>query len=1229
MVKLSKAFPKIQKMLAQRILMLDGAMGTMIQQYHLEEEDFRGDRFADHKDALKGNNDLLVLTRPDVIKSIHLKYLEAGSDIIGTNTFSATSIAQADYDLSDIAFELNQQAAIVAKQAVAEMTATDGKTRFVAGAIGPTNVAASMSPDVNDPGFRKVTYDQLVDSYYEQVEGLVAGGVDLLLPETSFDTLNMKACLFAIEKFFTKHGERIPVMISVTITDQSGRTLSGQTIGAFWHSIRHAKPLSVGVNCALGAKDMRPYIEELSKISDCYISCYPNAGLPNPLSETGYDETPEVTSKQLLEFVESGLVNLVGGCCGTTPDHIKAIAEAVGDKPPRKKRSLEAMTSFSGLEALNLDGTTLFLMVGERTNVTGSPKFRRLIKEGDIEAALSVARQQVENGANIIDINFDDGMIDGVALMTRFLHMVAGEPDICRIPIMLDSSKWEVLEAGLKCVQGKCIVNSISLKEGEEAFLEKARLIKQYGAGVVVMAFDEQGQAATKEDKIRICRRAYEILTEAIDFDPCDIIFDPNILTVATGMDEHNNYAVDFIEAVSEIKKACPKALTSGGISNISFSFRGNNVVREAMHSAFLYHAVKAGLDMGIVNAGMLAVYEDIEPELLRKVEDVLLNRHPEATEALIDFAEQYQGKNQVREVKSEDWRLKSAGERLSHALVKGISDYVDADTAEVFEELKEPLLVIEGPLMDGMKTVGELFGSGKMFLPQVVKSARVMKKSVAYLEPYMTSENDSGKTVNGKFLIATVKGDVHDIGKNIVSVVMACNNFEVKDLGVMVRCEKILDEASTMDADLIGMSGLITPSLEEMIENAKEMERRKMTVPLLIGGATTSKAHTAIKIAPHYSGPVVHVTDASLVVGVCSHLIDKKKREAFFKDLKEDQKNIRTRFEATSKTNTLTPIADARAGGVQTDWQQAVIDTPNFVGVREFSTNLDEIISFIDWSPFFWGWELKGFYPKIFESDKWGEQARSLFADAQKLLDRIKKEKIFQPQAVIGIWPAHSIGDDVELFRDREKSQLACTLHFLRQQKKKTDQSPYRCLADYVAPMESGREDFIGCFAVTMGNGVEKFAKEFEQDHDDYSAILVKALGDRLAEAYAEYMHKHVREVWGYGHQENMTIDQLIREDYRGIRPAPGYPACPDHLEKLTIWELMDVETKIGIKLTESFAMTPASSVSGYYFHHPDSAYFRVGSIAKDQVADYCSRKGISQIEGEKWLAPILGYVP
>ena len=1222
---------RLREFLDQRIVFLDGAMGTMIQQLNLSEADFRGERFADHAVDLKGNNDILTLTQPHHIQEIHRQYLEAGSDIIETNTFSATSIAQADYGLEDLAYELNKASAELARRASdAVMRENPERVCWVAGALGPTNKTASLSPDVTDPGYRAVSFDQLVETYYTAAKGLVDGGVDILLPETTFDTLNLKAALFAIEALQDELAERIPVMISFTITDASGRTLSGQTVEAFWNSVRHVKPISVGINCALGAEEMRPYMEELSRVADCYTSCYPNAGLPNPLSETGYDETPATTSQLLEEFAHSGFINIVGGCCGTTPAHIAAMVDRLSALPSRKIPSPSPALRLSGLEPLTIEAKDApFIVVGERTNVMGSPLFRKLIKAGNLERAVRVARQQVENGANVIDVNFDEGLLDSEGSMRRFLNLIAAEPDIARVPVMLDSSRWSVIETGLKRLQGKGIVNSISLKEGEEKFLDQASTIQRYGAAVIVMAFDEKGQAANRADKVRICRRAYQLLRKELDFDPQDIIFDPNILTVATGMEEHNSYGIDFIEAVREIKRVCPGTRVSGGISNVSFSFRGNNYVREAMHAAFLYHSIEAGLDMGILNAGMLAVYEEIDQELLQYVEDVLLDRRPDATERLVDYAEGVKGRVAERRKANLEWRNGSVQDRLAHALVKGITDFIVADTEEARLQYDRPLHVIEGPLMDGMKTVGDLFGAGKMFLPQVVKSARVMKAAVAHLIPFMEREQEAGaRRSQGKVVLATVKGDVHDIGKNIVSVVLACNNFEVIDLGVMVPCEKILQTAREEGADLIGLSGLITPSLDEMIHNAAEMDRLGFDTPLLIGGATTSKLHTAVKIAPAYSGPVRHVLDASRVVGVCNALLHPERKEKFVENLKADQEKLRISHALRSSETELLNLAEARARAFTANWDEAEIARPAHTELRRWEeVPLADIVPYIDWSPLFWSWGLKGVYPKILKHPQYGEEASDLHRNALKLLEQIVEESAFHCRAVFGVFPAHSVGDDVEVYGDDDREKALCRFHFLRQQKKKRSGANYFSLADFVAPKTSGREDFLGAFAVTAGFEVGRYAKKFESNGDDYSAIMVKALGDRFAEALTEKVHREVRRMWGFGRNENLDYPDLIGEKYRGIRPAAGYPACPDHTEKRTLWELLEVENNAGIQLTESCVMNPPPSVSGLIFSHPESRYFSVGLISREQLADYAARKRISRAEAEKWLAPNLGY--
>ena len=1222
----------IRDILDKRILILDGAMGTMIQQEKLEEEDFRGDLFKKHEGELKGNNDLLSLTRPDVIRKIHQSYFAAGSDLVETNTFSATSIAMADYHLEDVVYDLNVASAKLAREAADEAMSKDpSRPRFVAGAIGPTNRTASLSPDVNDPSKRNVTFNQLVDAYYAQIAALVEGGVDILMPETTFDTLNLKAAIFALENFFDSSGQRLPVILSITITDASGRTLSGQTTEACWNSIAHAKPLGVGLNCALGADAMRPYLQALSQNADCYVHCYPNAGLPNPLAPTGYDEKPADTAGALFTFADEGLLNMAGGCCGTTPDHIHAIAEKLAKAAPREVAEIDPAMRLSGLEPFEIKGESKSLiMVGERTNVTGSPKFRKLIEGGDYDSALKVAKQQVENGANIIDVNFDAALLDGEECMTKFLNLVVSEPDISRVPIMIDSSKWSVIEAGLKVIQGKCIINSISLKEGEETFKQHARLALRYGAAVVVMAFDEKGQAATFDDKVRICERAYRILVDEVNFPPADIIFDPNVLTLATGMDEHNAYGLDFIDAVREIKKRCPHARTSGGISNVSFSFRGNNLVREAMHACFLYHGCQAGLDMGIVNAGMLAVYDEIEPELRKRVEAVVLNQSKNAGEELLAHAESIKDQNEKRKSEGPDlsWREKPVAERLTYSLVKGIGDYAEEDAEEARQILGRPLEVIEGPLMDGMKVVGDLFGDGKMFLPQVVKSARVMKKAVAYLEPFMEEEKDeSGSGKRGTMVIATVKGDVHDIGKNIVGVVLACNNWEVIDLGVMVSCDKILDAVAEHNADVLGLSGLITPSLDEMIHNAKEMQRRGLKIPLLIGGATTSRAHTAIKIAQHYEPPVIQVADASLVVNVCNDVLHPEKSEQYITNLKADQARIREQHEAQGE-RPLLPIEEARQKAPVIDWkaQEITEPIPDNLGTHLFNPSLEEVMQFFDWSPFFWAWELRGTYPKIFEKKNTGEEAKKLFDQAQELLQEIIEQKLFTCQAVVGLWPAHAIGDDVQLFSDLSKQRSVGKFCFVRRQQVIPNQAQF-CLSDYIAPKESGRMDYLGAFAVNAGKEVDELAEKYKADNDDFTSILVKSLGDRFAEATAEYAHKKIRDLWGFGVSEGLTNEDYIAEKYRGIRPAAGYPCQPDHTEKDLIWDLLDVKNQIGLELTESRAMNPGCSVSGLYFSNPQSRYFNVGSLGRDQVEDYAKRKGWDFEQAVKWLRPNLGF--
>ena len=1222
----------IEQLLHERILILDGAMGTMIQQRKLDEAAFRGERFKDSKKDLKGHNDLLNITQPAIIEDIHRQYLEVGADIVETNTFNSQAISLADYGMNALGYELSKAGAECARRAVEFVRkAQPGRRCFVAGAIGPTTKTSSISTDVNNPAARGTTYEELVAAYGDQVRGLLDGGADLLLVETIFDTLNAKAAFFAIQQAFVSGARRVPIMASVTfIQAGSNRGVTGQTVEAFWNSISHVPLLSVGMNCALGPKEMRPLIEELSRIAPIYVSAHPNAGLPNPLLPTGFPETPDSLAPQLREWAQNGWLNIVGGCCGTTPAHIKLIAEAVQGIKPRMVPTVEPYTRLSGLEAVTIRPDSNFVNVGERTNVTGSPAFAKLILAGDYETALSVARQQVEGGAQIIDINMDEGMLDSTAAMEKFLRLVASEPDICKVPIMVDSSKWEVLETGLRNIQGKPIVNSISLKEGEAKFLEQATLIRRYGAAVVVMAFDERGQADTLERKTEICTRSYKILTDQVGFPPQDIIFDPNVLTVATGIEEHNGYAVNFIEATRWIKQHLPGAKVSGGISNISFSFRGNNVVREAMHAAFLYHAIKAGLDMGIVNAGQLAVYEEIPKDLLALVEDVLLNRRPDATERLVSFAETVKAKGKVA-VKDDEWRTGSVEERLAHALVKGITDYIDQDTEEARRKYPKPLAVIEGPLMAGMNVVGDLFGSGKMFLPQVVKSARVMKKAVAYLMPFMEEEKQrvGNFQAQGRVVLATVKGDVHDIGKNIVGVVLGCNNYDVIDLGVMVPCEKILAAAKDTKADIIGLSGLITPSLDEMVHVAKEMTREGFDVPLLIGGATTSKAHTAVKIAPSYEPAVVHVLDASRAVGVVGSLVSSAQKPSFVRQVREDYERMRQVHQGRGVKPVL-PIAQARANHLVTDWTVLDIPSPAFLGIRVISEQaLADLIPFIDWSPFFHTWELKGRYPTIFDDATVGAKAKELYDDARRLLDEIVREKWLAAKGVYGFFAAASAGDDIMLYGDASRKTALMTVHHLRQQSEKPEGQPNLCLADYVAPAESGRHDYLGAFAVTAGIGLPELCERFDRDHDDYNSIMAKALADRLAEAFAEFLHKQVRGEWGYGKGEQLTPDDLIRERYRGIRPAPGYPACPDHTEKRLLFDLLSVETNTGITLTESFAMWPAASVSGFYFAHPEARYFAVGKIGKDQVEDYARRKGMDLRAVERWLSPNLNYEP
>ena len=1224
----------IQQELEKRVLVIDGAMGSMIQQYKLTEKDFRGKRFSDwHKD-LQGNNDLLSITQPQIIKTIHKEYLKAGADIIETNTFSDTKIAMADYDMQEFVYELNFESAKLAKAAISEYKIEFPEfahiPKFVAGAIGPTNRTLSLSPNVNDPGYRAITFDELVEAYTEQVRGLIDGGADLLLIETIFDTLNAKAALFAIQNYCESINVKMPVMVSGTITDASGRTLSGQTTEAFLNSVSHVDLLSVGLNCALGAKDMRPYLEELSNKAPFYVSAYPNAGLPNQFGE--YDQDAHEMGHQIEEFLKAGFLNIVGGCCGTTPAHIKRIAEIAKNAIPRKKPSADNIMHLSGLEPFSLTPESNFLNVGERTNVTGSKKFLRLIKEGNYEEALSIAKDQVDGGAQVIDVNMDEGMLDGELAMTTFLNLIASEPDISRVPIMIDSSKWTVIEAGLKCVQGKAIVNSISLKEGELKFIEQAHKIKQYGAAVIIMAFDEVGQADTFQRRKDICRRAYDILVNKVNFPPQDIIFDPNIFPVATGMEEHRLNAVDFFNSTKWIKENLPYAKVSGGVSNVSFSFRGNDHVRDAIHSAFLFHAIKHGMDMGIVNPAQLEVYDNIEKTLLELVEDVLLNRRDDATERLVEHAESLKGITKEKTEKDEEWRKGTVEERLSFSLVKGLVEYIDVDTEEARLKLGRPLHVIEGPLMDGMNSVGDLFGSGKMFLPQVVKSARVMKKAVAYLEPFLIAEKEANKKAGivgdgrknaGKILMATVKGDVHDIGKNIVGVVLACNNYEIIDLGVMISCDKILEEAKKHKVDIIGLSGLITPSLDEMVHVAKEMERLNFKLPLLIGGATTSKVHTAVKIAPNYSGPVVHVNDASKSVPVASSLISNELRQGFIDNLNIDYVRVRDQNKNAQSQNKLISLAEARQNKFQIDWAKTNITKPSFIGNKVFTSyDLKEISEYIDWTPFFHSWEMKGSYPKILTDATRGIEATKLFNDAQSMLNKLVSQKWLQANAVIGIYPANTVNDDTEVYD--EKGNVLATFYSLRQQSKKPAGQFNLALSDFIAP--KGKQDYIGAFALTTGIGIDEHVKKFEADHDDYSAIMLKALADRLAEAFAELMHKKVRtEIWAYNKNETLKNEDLIKEEYDGIRPAPGYPAQPDHTEKLTIWKLLDVEKNTDIFLTESLAMFPTAAVSGLYMAHPQSHYFGLGKINNEQVQNYAERKKISLPEAQKWLGPAM----
>jgi 5-methyltetrahydrofolate--homocysteine methyltransferase len=1223
----------LEEILARRIAILDGAMGTMIQLHGLAEADYRGERFRDHPVDLKNNNEVLCLVRPEIVEEIHAAYLDAGADIIETNTFNANAVSMADYRLEPVVYEMNVAAARIARRAADAATARDpSRPRFVAGAIGPTTRTASMSREVDDPGARQIDFEGLAAAYYEQARGLVDGGVDLLLAETTFDTLNLKAALFAIQKVLDDAGRRLPIMASITFVQAgSDRMLTGQTVEAAWNSISHVPLFSVGINCSLGPREMKPRVEELARLAPVYTSCYPNAGLPNPLLPTGFPETPDDMAPVLGEFARSGWLNIVGGCCGTTPDHVRAIVHAVAGCAPRRPASPEPFTRLSGWDAVTIRPDTNFVNIGERTNVTGSPKFAKLVLAGQYEEAVGVARQQVASGAQIIDVNMDEGMLDSERAMTRFLNLIAAEPDIATVPVMIDSSKWSVIEAGLRCLQGKGIVNSISLKEGEEVFTGRARLIRRYGAAVVVMAFDERGQADTADRKVEICTRAYRLLTGEVGLPPEDIIFDPNVLTVATGMQEHDDYAVAFIEATRRIKQTLPGCKVSGGVSNISFSFRGNNPVREAMHSAFLYHAIQAGLDMGIVNAGQLAVYEQIAPDLLGLVEDVLLNRRPDATERLVAFAETVKNQGKAP-VEAGGWRQGTVEERLSHALVKGIVDFVEADTEEARVKYGKPLAVIEGPLMDGMNVVGDLFGSGKMFLPQVVKSARVMKKSVAYLEPFMAEEKEAagGKAAEARIVTATVKGDVHDIGKNIVGVVLACNNYEVIDLGVMVPSERILAAAREHNADMIGLSGLITPSLEEMAQVARQMEREGFDLPLLIGGATTSKAHTAVKIAPHYRRPVVHVLDASRAVGVVGQLKNPGLREAFAEQNRREQERLRAEHGRRGSARPILSLEQARSRRTPIDWREAELPRPAFLGPRVIDPfPLAEVVPFIDWSPFFHTWELKGTYPRIFDNPTWGARARELFEDGQRLLRRILDERLVTAKAVCGFFPANSVGDDIEVYGDASRSTVRAVFHTLRQQSDKGEREPNHALADFIAPRDTGLLDTLGVFAVSTGFGVDDLVRRFQGDQDDYNAIMVEALADRLAEALAERLHQNAREAWGYGLREHLGPEELLRERYRGIRPAPGYPACPDHTEKRTLFDLLEAESSIDIRLTENFAMVPASSVCGFYFAHPQARYFAVGRIGPDQVEDYRRRKGMEREDVERWLAPQLDYDP
>ncbi|WP_299999232.1 methionine synthase [uncultured Cedecea sp.] len=1224
---MSNKVEQLKRQLSERILVLDGGMGTMIQSYRLDESDFRGERFAQWPCDLKGNNDLLVLSKPEMIAEIHSAYFAAGADIVETNTFNSTTIAMADYQMESLSAEINYEAARLARACADEWTTrTPEKPRYVAGVLGPTNRTASISPDVNDPAFRNVTFDQLVEAYRESTRALVKGGADLIMIETIFDTLNAKAAIFAVKAEFDALGIELPIMISGTITDASGRTLSGQTTEAFYNSLRHADALTFGLNCALGPDELRQYVAELSRISETYVTAHPNAGLPNAFGE--YDLDAATMAEQVGEWAHAGFLNIIGGCCGTTPEHIAAMSQAVEGVAPRQLPDLPVSCRLAGLEPLNIGADSLFVNVGERTNVTGSAKFKRLIKEEKYNEALEVALQQVESGAQIIDINMDEGMLDAEAAMVRFLNLIAGEPDIARVPIMIDSSKWEVIEKGLKCIQGKGIVNSVSMKEGVEAFTYHAKLVRRYGAAMVVMAFDEVGQADTRERKIEICRRAYKILTEEVGFPPEDIIFDPNIFAVATGIEEHNNYAQDFIGACEDIKRELPHAMISGGVSNVSFSFRGNDPVREAIHAVFLYYAIRNGMDMGIVNAGQLAIYDDLPTELRDAVEDVILNRRDDGTERLLDLAERYRGSKSDDSANAQqaEWRSWEVEKRLEYALVKGITEFIESDTEEARQQASRPIEVIEGPLMAGMNVVGDLFGEGKMFLPQVVKSARVMKQAVAYLEPYIEASKEKGST-NGKMVIATVKGDVHDIGKNIVGVVLQCNNYEIIDLGVMVPAEKILKTAREVNADLIGLSGLITPSLDEMVNVAKEMERQGFTIPLLIGGATTSKAHTAVKIEQNYSGPTVYVQNASRTVGVVSSLLSDTLRDDFVARMRKEYETVRIQHARKKPRTPPVSLATARANASVFDWETYTPPIAQQLGVQKVTVDIATLRPYIDWTPFFMTWSLAGKYPRILEDEVVGEEAKRLFHDANEMLDMLHDTKTLVPRGVMGLFPANRVADDVEIYRDETREEVLIVGHHLRQQTEKTDFANY-CLADFVAPKESGRADYIGAFAVTGGMEEDALAEAYDAQHDDYNKIMIKAIADRLAEAFAEYLHEQVRKVyWGYAPDENLSNEELIRENYQGIRPAPGYPACPEHTEKAAIWKLLDVEKVTGMQLTESYAMWPGASVSGWYFSHPESKYFAVAQIQRDQVEDYAQRKGMSISEVERWLASNLGY--